>query len=127
MGWLESLGNRELTNEMLTLLVLNCSGLPQQRGASAWVGSGQALQLDNHRVPCSPLCLKHKALLEPGNQGSGSGGANISGGLWVAVLCSGLYVWSLPSKSAQVHPIHCGGGEGMGSWLPSLPMAAIPV
>lgn len=32
-GWLGSLGNKELTDEMQTLLILDCSGLPQQRGA----------------------------------------------------------------------------------------------
>lgn len=69
-GWLGSLGNRELTNEVpipLALIVRGCS--------QVWARS------ENHRGPCSPLCphFKQKALLEPGSQVGGGGGAEISG------------------------------------------------
>lgn len=51
----------------LALIVRGCS--------QVWARS------ENHRGPCSPLCphFKQKALLEPGSQVGGGGGAEISG------------------------------------------------
>ena len=74
--WLGSLGDMELTSERQTLPARDCSELPSKE-----VRSGPALQPENHRVPCSPICpsLKQKALLEPGNQAGGGPGAEVSG------------------------------------------------
>lgn len=62
------------------------------------------LQPENHRVPCSRLCphLKQKAVLEPGNQVSAGGGAEISG---QALGCSSVLRTSDEVSPLQVCPV----------------------